>query len=444
MFSKILIANRGEIAVRIIRACKEMGIATVAVYSEADKNSLHVSLADESCCIGKDAPQDSYLNMNNIIAAAKGYNAEAIHPGCGFLSKNPDFSNLCEENSIVFIGPKTSVMTQISDKDMIYKTMQSADVPVLPRSEILKNITNAKKEAKKIGFPLLVKVQGGDNNRDTFVVNALSELESQYQLAVQEASATGSAALVYMEKFLNDVKCIEVQIMADNFGNILCLGERDCSMQWDKQKLVIESPSPVINTELRQFLTEISIKAANAIDYQGIGSIKYLYDQKNNQFYFMKMDTSLQTEHPVTEFVTGIDLVKWQIRIAANVPLKYTQEDIKLNGHAIECNIIAEDTLKFSSGKINMLHVPGGPLVRFDSAIYNGYFMPTFYDAIIGKLIVASQSTRCSAISKMKAALEELVISGIDNNSDLQMNIMDYPEFVEGSYTTASLEKLMF
>jgi len=421
-----------------------MGIATVAVYSEADKDALHVSLAEESCCIGKATPRDSYLNMNNIIMAAKYYGAEAIHPGYGFLSENPDFSNLCEENGITFIGPKGSVIAQMGDKDMARKTMQAADVPVIPGCELVENLEHAKQEAEKIGFPLLIKARAGGGGRGIRLVNTSDELEQQYQMATQEAAAAFNDGSVYMEKYLTEVKHIETQILADNFGNVICLGERDCSMQRRNQKLVEESPSPVVDDALRKRLIATSVKAAKAVDYRGAGTIECLYDQKSDQFYFMEMNTRLQVEHPVTEFVTGIDLVKWQIRIAANVKLTYKQEDIRLNGYAIECRINAEDsTFKPSCGTVTMLHVPGGPLVRFDSAIYSGYFIPPFYDSMIGKLIVASRSSRNGAIRKMKAALAELVIEGVANNADIQMDIMNFSDFAAGGYTTASLEKMM-
>ena len=444
MFSKILIANRGEIAIRVIRACKEMGIATVAVYSEADKDALHVSLAEERICIGKATPRDSYLNMNNIIMAARSSGAEAIHPGYGFLSENPAFSDMCEVNGITFIGPKGAVIAQMGDKDMARKTMQAAGVPVIPGCELVESPEHAKAEAMKIGYPLLVKARAGGGGRGIRLVNSAEEIEDQYRRATQEAQAAFGDGSVYMEKYLTGVKHIETQILADNFGNIVCLGERDCSMQRRNQKLVEESPSPAVDDALRKRLIEVSHQAAKAVDYRGAGTLECLYDPKNNEFYFMEMNTRLQVEHPVTEFVTGVDLVKWQIRIAAGLPLIFKQEDIKLNGYAIECRINAEDAnFKPSCGRITMLHQPGGPLVRFDSAIYNGYFIPPFYDSMIGKLVVASRSTRNGAIRKMKAALAELVIEGVANNADLQMDIMNFKDFTEGSYTTASLEKML-
>ena len=443
MFSKILVANRGEIAVRVIRACKELGIATVAIYSEADKDALHVRLADESCCIGKATPRDSYLKMDNVIMAAKVRGAEAIHPGYGFLSENPEFSSMCEKAGIVFIGPKGEVIKQMGDKDMARKTMQAAGVPVIPGCELVRDLEHAKEEAKAIGFPLLIKARAGGGGRGIRLVNAPEELEPAYQMATNEALAAFNDGSVYMEKYLTDVKHIETQLLADNFGKVICLGERDCSMQRRNQKLVEESPSPVVSEDLRRRLIEVSIKAAKAVDYRNAGTLECLYDQKTDEFYFMEMNTRLQVEHPVTEFVTGVDLVKWQIKIAANMPLDINQEDIKLKGYSIECRINAEDRdFKPSCGRITALHVPGGPLVRFDSAIYNGYFIPPYYDSMIGKLIVGSNDSREEAIRKMKAALEELIIEGVACNAETQTDIMNFSDFISGTYATSSLEKM--
>jgi acetyl-CoA carboxylase biotin carboxylase subunit len=360
------------------------------------------------------------------------------------LSENPKFSDLCEENEITFIGPPGKVIAQMGDKDMARKTMQAANVPIIPGCELVENAAHAKTEAARIGFPLLIKARAGGGGRGIRLVNSAEEVETQYNLATNEAQAAFNDGSVYMEKYLTDVKHIEAQILADNFGNVICLGERDRSMQRRNQKLVEESPSPVVDENLRKKLEELSVAAAKAVDYRGAGTIECLYDQKSGEFYFMEMNTRLQVEHPVTEFVTGVDLVKWQIRIASGLPLKMKQEDITMDGYAIECRINAEDAnFKPSCGKITMLHVPGGPLVRFDSAIYNGYFIPPFYDSMIGKLIVMSRSGRKGAIRKMKAALAELVIEGVENNADLQMQIMGYDEFAEGTYTTASLEKML-
>ena len=444
MFSKILIANRGEIAMRVIRACKEMGILTVAVYSEADKDALHVSFADECYCIGKAFPKESYLNMNNIITAAVMSKAEAIHPGYGFLSENAVFAQKCADNGIVFIGPAPETISKMGDKDIARKTMIEAGVPVIPGCELVKDLEHAKAESENIGFPLLIKARAGGGGRGIRLVSAAEELERNYNSAVQEAQNAFNDGAVYMEKFLTEVKHIEMQVMADNFGNVVCLGERDCSMQRKNQKVVEESPSPGISNETRQKMIDMAVQASKAVNYRGAGTIECLCD-KNGNFYFMEMNTRLQVEHPVTEMVTGVDLVKWQIRVAAGIKLDFSQDDIKMNGHAIECRICAENPyqdFRPSAGKITMLHIPGGPWVRFDSAIYQGYSIPPFYDSMIGKLIVAAR-TREEAIRKMKAALCELIIEGVDDNSDLQMGIMDFDEFETGVYSTASLVRLL-
>jgi len=444
MFSKILIANRGEIAVRVIRACKEMGILTVAVYSEADKDALHTSFADECYCIGKAFPKESYLNMNNIITSAVMSKAEAIHPGYGFLSENAEFAQKCADNGIVFIGPAPETISKMGDKDTARKTMIEAGVPVIPGCELITDLEHAKNEAKQIGFPLLIKARAGGGGRGIRLVSVAEELEQNYHSAVQEAQNAFNDGVVYMEKFLTEVKHIEMQVMADNFGNVVCLGERDCSMQRKNQKVVEESPSPGISNDTRQKMIDMAVQASKAVNYRGAGTIECLCDKDGN-FYFMEMNTRLQVEHPVTEMVTGIDLVKWQIRVAAGVKLDFSQDDIKMNGHAIECRICAENPyqdFRPSAGKINMLHVPGGPWVRFDSAIYQGYSIPPFYDSMIGKLIVAAR-TREESIRKMKAALCELIIEGVDDNSDLQMEIMDFDEFETGIYSTASLARLL-
>lgn len=442
MFSKILIANRGEIAVRIIRACKEMGISSVAVFSEADKEALHVSLADESYCIGGALSKDSYLNMNNIISTALVRGAEAIHPGYGFLSENPDFAVLCRDNGIAFIGPEPDVIAKMGDKDMARKTMLDAGVPVIPGCGLVKDLAQAKAEAEKIGFPLLIKARAGGGGRGIRLVKAMDEIEQNYHAAVQEAGSVFGDGEVYMEKYLKPVKHIEMQILADNFGNVVCLGERDCSVQRKNQKLIEESPAVSISDETRRRMTEVSIRAAAAAKYRGAGTIEYLYDKEGN-FYFMEMNTRLQVEHPVTEMITGIDLVKWQIRIAAGKKLDFGQEDITFAGHAMECRINAENpyhNFKPSGGKIEMLHIPGGPLVRFDTAIYHGYSIPTFYDSMIGKLIVSAK-TRDEAIRKMKAALCELIIEGVEHNAEFQMEVLSDEDFETASYTTDFLTK---
>jgi len=444
MFHKILVANRGEIAIRVIRACKEMGIATVAVFSEADRESLHVSLADESYCIGGALSKDSYLNKEAVLSAAMASNAEAIHPGYGFLSENAEFAKLCTDNDIVFIGPKAETISQMGDKDMARKTMREAGVPVIPGCDLVESLEHAKSEAEKIGFPLLIKARSGGGGRGIRHVNSQSELEQAYNTATAEATSAFGDGAVYMEKFLFPVKHIEMQLLADNFGNVVCLGERDCSTQRKNQKLIEESPAAIISDETRKRMIDISVQAGKAVDYRGAGTIECLYDKDGN-FYFMEMNTRLQVEHPVTEMVTLIDLVKWQIRIASGMELGFTQEDIHFSGCAIECRINAEDPyndFRPSGGKVEMLHVPNGPWVRFDSAIYQGYTIPPFYDSMIGKLIVYSK-TRDEAIRKMKAALCELIIEGVVHTASFQAELLSSEEFVDSTYTTDYLLKYL-
>jgi len=442
MFSKILVANRGEIAIRVIRACKEMGIATVAVFSEADRESLHVSLADESYCIGGSLSKDSYLNMVSVISAAAASKAEAIHPGYGFLSENAEFAKLCGENDIVFIGPKPETISQMGDKDMARKTMREAGVPVIPGCDLVQNLEHAKEEAKKIGFPLLIKARSGGGGRGIRHVDSITELEQAYNTATAEAASAFGDGAVYMEKYLHPVKHIEMQLLSDNFGNLVCLGERDCSTQRKNQKLIEESPAAIIPDETRKRMIETSVKAGAAVGYRGAGTIEYLYDKDGN-FYFMEMNTRLQVEHPVTEMVTLVDLVKWQIRIASGMELGFKQNEIEFKGCAIECRINAEDPyndFRPSGGRVEVLHVPNGPWVRFDSAIFQGYTIPPFYDSMIGKLIVYAQ-TRDEAIRKMKAALCELIIEGVVHTALFQTELLSTEEFVDSTYTTDYLDK---
>jgi len=442
MFSKILIANRGEIAVRIIRACKEMGIASVAVFSEADRDALHVNLADESYCIGGSLSKDSYLNMNAVVSAAMASKAEAIHPGYGFLSENAEFAALCTDNDIVFIGPNADTISQMGDKDMARKTMREAGIPVIPGCDLVEGLDHAKEEAEKIGYPLLIKARSGGGGRGIRHVSAPDELEQAYNTATAEAASAFGDGAVYMEKYLFPVKHIEMQLLADNFGNVVCLGERDCSTQRKNQKLIEESPAAVMPDVIRKRMIDVSVQAGKAVGYRGAGTIEYLYDKDGN-FYFMEMNTRLQVEHPVTEMVTLIDLVKWQIRIASGMELGFKQEDIEFTGCAIECRINAEDAyLDFrpSGGKIEMLHVPNGPWVRFDSAIYQGYTIPPFYDSMIGKLIVYAK-TRDEAIRKMKAALCELIIEGVTHTASFQAELLSTDEFVNSTYTTDYVTK---
>lgn len=441
LFSKILVANRGEIAVRIIRACREMGISTVAVFSEADRDALHVSLADESICIGGPIAKDSYLNMEAILSAAILTGSQAIHPGYGFLSENAKFVELCEQCKITFIGPSAQVIAKMGDKDQAKKTMRNADVPVIPGVDFVEDIEIAKEAATKIGFPLLIKARAGGGGRGIRLVQKEEEFVSAFQAASNEALSAFGDGGVYMEKFLAVTKHIEMQLLCDHHGNVLCLGERECSIQRKNQKMIEESPSTAVSAETREKMVEAAQRAAKAVGYTNAGTIEFLLD-RDGQFYFMEMNTRLQVEHPVTEMVTGIDLVKWQIRIASNLPLSITQDDIQINGYAIECRINAENPLfdfRPSCGTISLLHVPGGPWVRFDSAIYQGYTLPPFYDSMIGKLIVHAK-TREEAIRKMQAALSELVIEGIDQTSDVLMGILSTEEFATGNYFTNFLQ----
>lgn len=442
MFSKILVANRGEIAVRIIRACKEMGITTVAVYSEADCDALHVSLADESFCIGPAAVQKSYLNISEIISVAVLTGCEAIHPGYGLLSENASFARICKDCGIVFIGPDAEIIEKMGNKDAAKRMMKAAGVPVVPGSQgTVDTIEQAEKEGRKIGYPLLIKASAGGGGRGIRKVESQEKLADAWLAAKEEAKAAFGDGSVYMEKFFSPVKHIEMQIMCDHYGKTVCLGERECSMQRKNQKLIEESPSSAVSDELRKKMMKAAILAAKISGYQNIGTVEFLLTDQN-EFYFMEMNTRLQVEHPVTEMITGIDLVKWQIRIAAGMEIDFSQKDIHLDGHAIECRINAEDPTRGflpSCGKIDLLHIPGGPWVRFDTALYQGYVVPPFYDSMIGKLIVFAK-TRAEAIRKIQAALCELVIEGIDHNREMQIELISAEAFRNGTYTTSYLE----
>lgn len=434
MFSKILIANRGEIAVRIIRACKEMGIATVAVHSQADKESLHVSLADESVCVGKALPGESYLRQKDIITAALLTGAQAIHPGYGFLAENADFARLCEKNGLVFIGPSADVISQMGDKDAARRLMKNAGVPTVPGTDILISPTQAAKEANRIGYPVLIKARAGGGGKGIRLVNGPDELENAFLTASEEAKNAFGDGGVYMEKYLSPVKHIEVQLLADEGGSVVCLGERECSIQKRNQKLLEEAPSPAISLALREKMCEAAAKAAKAAGYTNAGTVEFLLDDEGN-FYFMEMNTRLQVEHPVSEYVSGVDIVKWQIRIACGVLLNFKQKDVRITGAAIECRINAK-----GGGKVSFLHVPGGPWVRFDTFLYQGYEMLPYYDSMIGKLIVYAK-TREEAIRKMNSALCELVVEGVPNNLDEQLEIISDPDFLAGDYHTDFLAK---
>lgn len=444
MFSKILIANRGEIAVRVIRACKEMGIQTVAVYSEADRGALHVVLADEAICIGPAPVAGSYLNQTAIVSAAVLTGCEAIHPGYGLLSENPRFARLCSECGLAFIGPDADVIEKMGDKDAARRTMRDAGVPVVPGCDVVSSLDEAKRQAEIIGYPLLIKARAGGGGRGIRRVNSPDEVELAYQSATAEAQSAFGDGAVYMEKFLQNVKHIEMQLLCDQHGSVVCLGERECSMQRKNQKTLEESPSPSVSEEMRGEMMRVSALAARTVGYQGLGTIEFLLTQEG-QFYFMEMNTRLQVEHPVTEMVTGLDLVKWQIRVSAGVELSFTQQDVHLNGHAIECRINAEDPsagFRPSCGRVKLLHIPGGPKVRFDTALYPDYVVPPFYDSMIGKLIVHA-GTRQEAVRKMQAALCEMVIEGIEHNRELQLETLNAPEFLDATYTTDTLNQLI-
>lgn len=414
-----------------------MGISTVAIYSEADKNSMHVQLADESYCIGPSKVSDSYLNIPAILTVAIESGAQAIHPGYGLLSENAKFVSLCEQCNIEFIGPTSKMISLLGDKDMARKTMRNAGVPVTPGTDVLESLEQAREEAEKIGFPLLIKARSGGGGRGIRRVDSIEEFDNAYNQAHTEAeSAFGDGAL-YIEKFMFPVKHIEMQLLCDKYGNVVCLGERECSVQRKNQKLIEESPSSAITEEIRNQMFQASIKAAKAVNYNSVGTVEFLLDKDKN-FYFMEMNTRLQVEHGVTEMVTGLDIVQWQIRVAAGAKLARTQDSIYMHGHAIECRINAEDPdfdFRPSCGKITRLHLPGGSFVRFDTAIYQDYSVPPFYDSMIGKLIVQGR-TREMAIRKMKMALSELNIDGVKHNRDLMLEILSDEKFIDGTYTT--------
>lgn len=445
MFKKILIANRGEIAVRIIRACRELGIRCVTIYSTADANALHAKIADESVCIGPAPTKDSYLNMNAIIMAAKNTGCEAIHPGFGFLSENAEFAKLCGENGIEFIGPSYKSIEMLGDKAAAKETMAAAGVPVIPGSKgAVSTFEEAKKIAEKSGYPILVKAAAGGGGRGIRRVDRPEDLEAQLIAAQQEAKNFFGDDSVYIEKFLINPHHVEIQIVADKMGNTIYLGERDCSMQRRNQKVLEECPSPVVNEDLRKRMGEAAVTAAKQSGYYNVGTIEFLVDSDKN-FYFMEMNTRIQVEHPITEEVTGFDLVKAQIKIAAGMPLSITQDDVKLTGHAIECRINAENPeLNFrpSPGRIKALNIPGGPGVRIDSAVYQGYTITPFYDSMICKLIVHG-ADRDEAIMKMKWALSEFIVSGVDTNVDFQLELIKNRDFEKGDYDNGYLNRYM-
>lgn len=435
MFSKILIANRGEIAIRIIRALSEMGIRSVAVYSNADKNSLHRYLADESICIGSEDASDSYLRADRIISAALLTGAKAIHPGYGFLSENEDFASLCEENGIAFIGPGSALMRKLSDKTKMKEIAKDAGLDTIPGTSILSSLEEAKERAKEIGYPVMLKARSGGGGRGIRLVEDDDQMEKAYPIARNEAEQSFSDGALYLEKYIASASHIEVQVLADELGNAVSFAERDCSMQRNHQKLIEESPSAKVSEEERALLMEKARKAAIRMGYRNAGTMEFLFSS-DRKFYFMEMNVRLQVEHPVSEILSSIDIVKWQIRIAAGIPLSFTAKDVRTKGAAIECRINA-----LSTGVIEELHIPGGPFVRFDTYIEKGALVSPYYDSLLGKLIVYAQ-TRDEAIRKMRACLCELQIVGVKTNIEQQLMILKKPDFISGTYDTMSMERI--
>lgn len=444
MIKKILIANRGEIAVRIIRACREMGIETVAVYSEADREALHTKLADEAVCIGPAPSSESYLSMDRIISATIVTGADAIHPGFGFLSENSKFAELCEQCSITFIGPGSDVIARLGNKQEARNTMTAAGVPVIPgTAEPIYDVESGKEAAAKIGYPVIIKAALGGGGKGMRTAAVPEEFESSFLTAQKESQMAFGDHTMYIEHFIQRPRHIEFQILADSFGNVIHLGERDCSIQRNHQKMIEESPSAALDEKLRQKMGEAAVKAAKAAGYVNAGTIEFLLE-KNNNFYFMEMNTRIQVEHPVTEWVTGIDLVKEQIRIADGRKLSYSQEDVHLTGHSIECRINAENPAKGfrpSPGMVKDMYLPGGKGIRIDSAIYSGYTIPPYYDSMVAKLIVWAKN-RKEAIAKMRSALGEIIIEGIDTNVDYQYEIINHPDYISGDIDIEFIENI--
>ncbi len=441
---KILIANRGEIAVRIIRACKELGIETVAVYSEADEDALHVQLADEAYCIGPRASADSYLNFSNIISTAKLTDCDGIHPGYGFLAENASFAELCEEVDIKFIGPTSDAISRMGTKDVARETMREAGVPIVPGSTgIVADAQEALRIAEEIGFPVIIKATAGGGGKGIRIARNEEELVSGIQITQKEAAAAFGNPGVYLEKFIEVFRHVEVQVLADQFGNTIHLGERDCSIQRRMQKLVEEAPSPALTPELREEMGMAAVKAAQAVNYEGAGTVEFIFDHIHKKFYFMEMNTRIQVEHPVTEMITGVDLIQAQIKVASGEKLELEQKDVKFNGWAIECRINAENPLRNfmpSPGEVTMYMPPGGFGVRVDSAMYTGYKIPPFYDSMVAKLIVHAD-TREEAVLRMKRALDEFIIEGVDTTIPFHFNLMNDEVFKSGDFDTLFLEK---
>ncbi|WP_342511426.1 acetyl-CoA carboxylase biotin carboxylase subunit [Sporosarcina sp. FSL K6-1522] len=441
---KVLIANRGEIAVRIIRACKELGLKTVAVYSEADREALHVELADEAYCIGPKLSKDSYLNFSNIISVAKMTGCDGIHPGYGFLAENASFAELCEEVNIEFIGPTADSISRMGTKDVARETMRQAGVPIVPGSDgIVADEQEALRVAGEIGFPVIIKATAGGGGKGIRVARDEEDLVKGINITQKEAAAAFGNPGVYLEKYIEVFRHVEVQVLADKHGHTIHLGERDCSIQRRMQKLVEEAPSPALTPELRAAMGEAAVKAAQSVNYRGAGTVEFIFDHINQQFYFMEMNTRIQVEHTITEMITGIDLVQQQLKIATGEKLAYRQEDIQLNGWAIECRINAENPAKNfmpSPGKVAVYMPPGGFGVRVDSAMYAGYSIPPFYDSMVAKLIVHAD-TREEAVARMRRALDEFMIEGVDTTIPFHLNLMDHDVFKSGDFDTKFLER---
>lgn len=446
MFDKILIANRGEIAVRIIRACREMGIKTVAVFSEPDREALHTQLADEAVCIGSAKVGDSYLDMNNIISAAVEKRAQAIHPGFGFLSENSMFAGVCKDCNIKFIGPKGSVIDALGNKANARQMMINAEVPVIPGSDgVIADVDGAYEMADKLGYPVIVKASAGGGGKGIRIVRKKEDLKEAFLSAQSETKAAFGDDSMYMEKLIEGARHVEVQILGDSFGNVIHLGERDCSLQRKNQKVLEETPCEVLSEATRAKICESAVKAAKAAGYENAGTIEFLYDEDSDKYYFMEMNTRVQVEHPITEMVTGVDIVKEQIRIAAGEKLSYRQDDIRISGHAIECRINAENPSRNFApcpGMIDYLLMPSGGIgLRVDSAIYQGYEIPPYYDSMLAKVIVHGKD-REEAIAKMKRALYEFVIEGVDTNIEYQNKILNNKKFEKCQYNTSFLENV--
>jgi len=443
MIKKLLVANRGEIAVRVIRACKELGIESVAIYSEADKDALHVQMADEAYCIGPNLSKDSYLNKTNILSVATLTGCDAIHPGYGFLAENADFAELCRECNITFVGPSPEAISKMGTKDVARETMKEANVPIVPGSNgVIEDMDEALKIANEIGYPMIIKATAGGGGKGIRVAWNEEELKKGINITRQEAETAFGNPGVYLEKYIEDFRHVEIQVLADNYGNVIHLGERDCTIQRRLQKLLEETPSPVLDDEIRQQMGEAAVKAAKAVDYTGAGTVEFIYDYRNKKFYFMEMNTRIQVEHPVTEMVTGVDLIKEQIKVASGEKLSIKQEDVTFKGWAIECRINAENPEKNfmpSPGQIQMYLPPGGLGVRIDSAAYPGYKIPPYYDSMVAK-VISYGATREEAIARMKRALSEFIVEGVSTTIPFHLKLLDHETFKSGQFNTKFLE----